>query len=196
MSRDDDSLLSRWSRRKRASAREVGAPGVQDPEPPRPDENASDEELTETELLQKLGLPDPDTLTSGDDFRAFMAKSVPDYLRRRALRRLWVSNPVLANVDGLVDHGEDFTDAATVPDALRTGYRVGKGFLRDIVDVAPDEDADESETAVSEEVDVEDDDEVEAVAESPGAERETAAEAGDGDDPDAPRPRRMTFRAG
>ena len=37
----------------------------------------------------------------GDDFSGFMARNVPDHLRRRALRKLWVSNPVLANLDGL-----------------------------------------------------------------------------------------------
>lgn len=31
-------------------------------------------------------LPDPDTLVQGDDFSVFMAKAVPDRIRRRALR--------------------------------------------------------------------------------------------------------------
>jgi hypothetical protein len=79
-------------------------------------------EMTEADLLESLGLPDPDTLTKGDDFTAFMARAVPEHLRRRALRKLWVSNPVLANLDGLVDHGEDYTDAATVMPDMKTAY--------------------------------------------------------------------------
>jgi hypothetical protein len=38
-------------------------------------------------------------------------------------------NPVLANVDGLVDYGQDFTDNAMVVEGLQTAYQVGKGML-------------------------------------------------------------------
>ncbi|MEK9814241.1 MAG: DUF3306 domain-containing protein, partial [Paracoccaceae bacterium] len=65
---------------------------------------------TDEEVLKELGLPDPDTLEPGDDFKVFMKEVVPERLRRRALKKLWLSNPLLANVDGLVDYGEDFTD--------------------------------------------------------------------------------------
>ncbi|AUH33441.1 DUF3306 domain-containing protein [Paracoccus tegillarcae] len=85
--------------------------------------------LSEPELLAQLGLPDPDGLRAGDDFTAFLRREVPDFLRRRALRRLWTSNPVLANLDGLVDHDDDFTDAATVKPGMRTAYQVGRGMI-------------------------------------------------------------------
>ena len=65
------------------------------------------EEKTDAEILTELNLPDPEKLKAGDDISGFMAKVVPDRLRRRALRRFWRLNPVLANVDGLVDYGED-----------------------------------------------------------------------------------------
>lgn len=87
------------------------------------------QERSDEEMLAELELPDPDTLQPGDDFSAFMAKAVPDRLRRRALRKLWLSNPVLANLDELVDYGEDYTDAATVVENLQTAYQVGKGML-------------------------------------------------------------------
>ncbi len=87
-------------------------------------------EETEEEALARLGLPDPDTLGEGDDFSAFMQAGVPPMLRRRALRKLWGTNPVLANVDGLVDYGEDFAAADLTPDVVATAYRVGKGFLK------------------------------------------------------------------
>ncbi len=86
---------------------------------------------TEAEVLEALGLPDPDSLVKGDDFAAFMKAAVPAALRRRALRRLWLTDPVLANLDGLNDYEQDFTDAATVVPNLKTAYRVGKGMLRD-----------------------------------------------------------------
>lgn len=94
------------------------------------------EEKSEAEILEELGLPDPDTMKAGDDFSAFMKEAVPDRIRRRALRVLWGSNPVLANLDELVDYGEDFTDAATVVANLQTAWKVGKGF-RDKVIIPP-----------------------------------------------------------
>ena len=87
------------------------------------------EGMTESELLASLELPDPDDMTAGDDFSAFLRREVPEFLRRRALRTLWRSSPVLANLDGLVDHGEDFSDTATVVPGMRTAYQVGRGML-------------------------------------------------------------------
>lgn len=125
-----------WSRRKaqveaeaeaQARAAEAEARAVQD---------AEQAEKSDADLCEKLGLPDPDTLQPGDDFRAFMAKAVPDRLRRRALRRLWLSNPALANLDGLLDYGEDFTDSATVIENMQTAYQVGKGMTAHVEEMA------------------------------------------------------------
>ncbi|WP_297781501.1 DUF3306 domain-containing protein [uncultured Roseovarius sp.] len=128
--------LDFWSRRKaqvEAEAREeVRAADVQDLAA-REVELA---EKTDEELCEELGLPDPDTLQLGDDFRAFMGKAVPERLRRRALRRLWVSNPVLANIDGLVDYAEDYTDSAMVVPDMKTAYQVGKGMLAHVEEMA------------------------------------------------------------
>ena len=87
------------------------------------------EEKTDEEILLEHNLPDPDNLTADDNVAGFMAKSVPERLRRRALRRFWRLNPILANVDGLVDYGENYTDAATVVENLMSTYQVGKGML-------------------------------------------------------------------
>ena len=125
---------SRWSRLKRETDEtkdldsEVSASDLEpnssiDPALAEKD----DAELTDGELLEKYALPDPDSLKTGDDFSAFMKQAVPDRLRRRALRVLWGTNPVLANLDELVDYGEDYTDAATVIENMQTIYQVGKG---------------------------------------------------------------------
>jgi hypothetical protein len=89
-------------------------------------------EKTDQELLDEHNLPDPSDLKAGDDVSGFMAKTIPERLRQRALRKLWTLNPILANVDGLVDYGEDFTDAATVIENLASTYQVGKGMLAHI----------------------------------------------------------------
>ena len=106
MSRDDF-----WSRRKAAVEAEDAALQKQDVEVAR---EADAAEKSDEDLLEELGLPDPESLSEGDDFSAFMSSAVPTRLRNRALRRLWATNPVLANIDGLVEYGEDYTDAATV----------------------------------------------------------------------------------
>jgi len=125
-----------WSRRRAAVQAEAEAEAAAlraAEEAQAAEERARAEaEKTDGELLEELGLPDPDTLQPGDDFSAFMQKAVPERLRRRALRRLWTSNPVLANLDGLTEYSEDFTDAATVLPDLRTAYEVGRGMYEHV----------------------------------------------------------------
>jgi hypothetical protein len=157
---DDGSLLSRWAMRKRAVAQQEKAEHEQadieaeaqvalaDPE--RIGTAAEPEEETDEQILERLGLPDPDAMEKGDDFSAFMTSTVPARIRNRALRRLWISNPVLANLDELVDYGEDFTDAATVIENLQTAYQVGRGFMRD-EDYADADDEDAGDTGSGDE---------------------------------------------
>lgn len=126
MSGAEDGFLGRWSRLKRGVEVE---PEVE-PEPETPPAPVEDEG-TDEEILERLGLPNPETLEPGDDVSRFMQDAVPARIRRLALRRLWAMNPVLANVDGLVDYGEDFTDAAMVVENMQTLYQVGKGMFRE-----------------------------------------------------------------
>jgi len=95
---------------------------------------AEQAEKTDTELLAEFNLPDPDTLKAGDDFSVFMAKSVPTHLRQRALRKLWVSNPVLACLDDLVDYADDYTQTSART-CFETSYQVGKGLRRHVEEV-------------------------------------------------------------
>lgn len=133
---EDDNVFSRWSRRKRRAA--VEEPSVPEPtseslvesEPvPEPEPETQAEEAA---LLERLNLPIPESLKVGDDFSVFMRTGVPEFLRRRALRVLWRSNPVLANLDGLNDYDDDFTSPELTKKVLATGYKVGRGFLRDV----------------------------------------------------------------
>lgn len=142
----DDGFLTRWSRRKRdglaaedPADAAVRAPADPAAAPPSPAADAAAPERTDAELLEDLGLPDPDALKPGDNVRGFMAEAVPERLRARALRRLWRTNPVLANLDGLLDYGEDFTDAAKVVENMQTVYRVGRGMLPDPIPEAEPE---------------------------------------------------------
>ena len=180
-----------WSRRKRAVEAEKEAD-----ERAREDERADAaakalEAKSDEEVLAELDLPDPDSLGKGDDFSAFMAKAVPERLRRRALRRLWLSNPVLANLDELLEYGEDFTDAATVVADLQSVYRVGKGMVRDedLARAAGDEAEPEAEPAEEEEAP--DDPEEPEIASGPEEGAPEPEETGPEEDaPPEPRARR------
>ena len=129
MTRADPSAADFWSRRRAAVQAEARAEEAARRAEEEAEARAALEARSDAEILAELNLPDPDRLQPGDDVAGFMARAVPDRLRRRALRRLWRLNPVLANVDGLVDYGEDFTDAACVLENLQTAYQVGKGML-------------------------------------------------------------------
>ena len=121
-----------WARRKAAVRAEHAAEQTAAEARAEQAELAAREARSDAEILAELDLPDPDSLIAGDDIRGFMARAVPERLKRRALRRLWTLNPVLANLDGLVDYGDDFTDAAVGLPDIKTAYQVGKGMLSHI----------------------------------------------------------------
>lgn len=185
-----------WARRKAGvQAEEQAALAAVEQQELR-EQHAVLEEQTDAEILADLELPDPDTLKMGDDFSAFMAKAVPDRIRRRALRTLWRSNPVLANVDMLVDYGEDFTDAAMVVENMQTAYQVGKGMLKHVQEMARQ--AEERDNPpVEEEIEDEVAEEEVLIAETETEDpQETIAFVEEEDDEEplvAPTPRRMKF---
>ena len=125
-----------WSRRKAAVAAEEAQDAAEVQERARAETAAELEAKTDEEILKELGLPDPSTLEPGDDFAAFLNEAVPDRIKKVALRKLWTSNPILANVDGLLDYGEDFTDAAVGAGVVETTYQVGKGMLAHVQEMA------------------------------------------------------------
>lgn len=129
-----ESRFERWSRRK-AEAREEEALAAQQPVAEveelseEEQELAVNEALSDEEVLAKYDLPDPDTSELGMDVTGFMRKEIPEALRRRALRSLWRSNPVLAVLDGLNDYDEDFNAVTTGAEGVKTLYKVGKGMF-------------------------------------------------------------------
>ena len=139
---DNPTFAKRWSKRKQAVAEEALEAPVVEEQPAEP-------EKTEAEILTELNLKDPDEMQAGDDFSGFMNSAIPERLRNRALRKLWASNPALANLDGLLDYGEDFTDAGGIVEDIVTAYKVGKGYLNKLADEdEADEDLDETPEGV------------------------------------------------
>ena len=93
------------------------------------DNNADEEdvrELTEEEAAYVETLPPVEDLTADSDFAAFLDKRVPEFIRRRALRKLWLSDPAFGFLDGMNDYDEDFS-VITQLAAGATAYRPDQG---------------------------------------------------------------------
>ncbi len=125
-----------WGRRRAALRAEAEADAAAQEAALEVEQQQALAEKTDEEILTDLGLPDPDTLSKGDDFAAFMAKAVPEHIRKRALRKLWRSNPVLACVDGLNDYDDDYLSGSFGNAPVQTSYQVGKGLLAHVLEIA------------------------------------------------------------
>lgn len=188
-------ILSSWSRRRAA----VAAEAEQDVSAAQDAALAAQQdalaEKSDAEVLEMLGLPDPDSLALGDDFKAFMSKAVPAHLRKRALRKLWRSNPVLACVDGLNDYDDDYLAQGLGQGAIKTTYQVGKGMLAHVLELERQKEAAPAEQTT---VGACDDAEIEAAPPEapPKAEAQPVqtAQAAQDDAPALATPRRMQFR--
>lgn len=130
-----------WARRK-ARVEAEAAEDARRAEEARADAVAQDlAEKSDEDILAEYGLPDPDDLVPGDGIAGFMRREIPERLRRRAMRKLWRSNPVLACVDGLNDYDDDYTNAATDMPGVKTAYQIGKGMKAHVEALAAEEEA-------------------------------------------------------
>ena len=120
---EPEPFLARWSRLKRrtreSAAEPLPAPAAAPTAavPAVPAADAPDREL-----------PSIDSLTKDSDYTAFLRPGVPDALRNQALRKLYESDPVFANLDGLLEYGEDFGEPFRNAGVIATAYRVLQGM--------------------------------------------------------------------
>lgn len=132
-----ESFLGRWARRKEESRRDE--PAAADPltSPPPAEVVAPDavpgeapQEAAEAPAEEEapLDLPDVDSLDADSDYSAFMDSRVPEETQRRALRRLWSSDPAYAFRDGLNEYDEDYTAPRLLGAAVKTVYDVVRGY--------------------------------------------------------------------
>jgi hypothetical protein len=141
MNDKDERFLARWSRRKLESkdhgpAKETTAEPQEAPQSGARDRGSGAPDRSErqpTERLTEADFADVDfeALNMESDYSRFLAPNVPDSIKYKALRKLWHSDASFTQIDPFQDYTQDFTDAAcAVPaGALKTAYRVGKGFL-------------------------------------------------------------------
>lgn len=140
----DEAFLSRWSRLKRTAAKPEPTPV----EVPPVEETAELPVAVAEDVPVGSAQPDADPedplkdlppieeLTGESDFTPFLRAEVPEDLHRQALRKLWTSDPVYANDDGLKDYADDYASLFTGDVSVKTLYRVGKGFLDTLDEVA------------------------------------------------------------
>ncbi len=144
-----------WSRRQAAVEAEAEAEKQARVAAQSAARDAELAEQSDEEILAALELPDPESLKEGDDFKVFLTDQIPARIKTRALRHLWRANPVLACVDGLVDYGEDFTDAACVIEGMQTAYQVGKGMTKHVEALAQEAEAERAAAEAAPEADPE-----------------------------------------
>ena len=99
------------------------------PHNPLTTDDLTERELTPDEEEAVRDLPPLESLTQESDFTPFLADNIPEFIRNRALKILWRSNPLFGFQDGLDDYAENFR----VIDKLITAatdsiYRPGKGY--------------------------------------------------------------------
>lgn len=183
-----------WTRRKAAVAAEERAEAAAREDAERQAHEQALAERPDEELLAEAGMPEPESLTTPEEVQAFLKTALPQRLKTRALRRLWRLNPVLANLDGLVDYGEDYTDATRVVENMQTAYQVGKGMFDKFATPDPEP---EEEPALAEapEDDETPEDTAEAEQEPDAPYSYTFADTDDAEPETAPaNSRRMRFR--
>ena len=130
---DGKGFLSRWSQRKRAVEEAASEPEV----PQQAESSAAGDDDT----IDPKDLPDIDSLDAGSDYTVFLKKGVPPALKRKALNKLWQTDPAFRHICMLDDYNLDYTDAATVVPNLKTLYQVGRGM------VLPDEEPEQTSSA-------------------------------------------------
>ena len=141
----NENFLSRWSKKKskQKSENEISKIESTDFNSSQGDEVSKsstsevseNDKLNDDELLKKYNLPNPEKIKKEKSLDVFFKDGVPDRLRQIALRRVWRLNPIISFADAEInDYHEDFTDAATVIEGMETAYKVGKGYLSDLID--------------------------------------------------------------
>lgn len=117
-----DTMFDRWARRKEAVAKETEA-----------EKEAVSQDVTEDELeANRLAAEavDLDSLGPDSDLGVFLKKGVPELLKNQAMRTVWRSDPVFANLDELVDYGEDFGAKSLIMETFQSAWKVGEGYLK------------------------------------------------------------------
>lgn len=136
-------FLSRWSELKHQQSKKDQSP-EEIPADDQLSKNDHEEGLEKKEEERQANREqaeaiDIDTLTDESDYQIFFKDGVPESLKQVALRKLWRTNPVFANLDGLNDYDENFASTNMILETFESAWKVGKGYINDIKDIEKDE---------------------------------------------------------
>jgi len=127
----DEKFLSRWSRLKRESesqkACKTGLTGNAELSGDA-EEGVAGAETRAAPTFDPASLPPIESITADTDISMFLASAVPAELTVAALRRAWVSDPVIRDFIGIAENQWDFTNPTTIPGfgpLYETGDKVG-----------------------------------------------------------------------
>jgi hypothetical protein len=147
VSEDINTRLSRWSQRKLASRRGevVAEPPTQSAPAPVREQEPDASEAAAPQGDDTPALPPVEELTADSDYTVFLGKNVPEAVKNAALRKLWRSDPVFANLDGLNNYCEDFNIVDTPITLAQTSYKIGRGLLDQVEELTQIEGAESGE---------------------------------------------------
>jgi hypothetical protein len=110
-------FLSRWSRRKRGE--EVPEPEPVPPVEVPPEAEAAPEPVAEAAPPEPefdlASLPPIETLDASSDFSVFLKPGVPQALRNAALRKAWLTDPLIRDYMSPLDYAWDFNTPGGLP---------------------------------------------------------------------------------
>ena len=115
-----EKFVSRWSRRKRASDLKCGArESAESSAAVVANLDTGDEAAAKQDSAERTfdlsALPPLESITAATDIRSFLQLRVPVELTRAALRRAWVSDPLIRDFIGIAENQWDFTNPTTIP---------------------------------------------------------------------------------
>jgi hypothetical protein len=121
---DHENFVSRWSRLKHESEsrrkrqtelREPAAPSSTAVTSSANEDEAAGTEPRATPIFEPTDLPSLESITARTDISMFLRSGVPAELTVAALRRAWVSDPVIRDFIGIAENQWDFTNPTTIP---------------------------------------------------------------------------------
>lgn len=189
----EEGFLGRWSRRKRfaddsaqdEAATAPPAPEGADPSDPADPAAQAREQARQLQLAanrEAAEAVDIEAITYESDLSVFFKEGVPALLKQAAMRKMWRSDPVFANVDGLNDYDQDFNVIDKVLTEFKSAWQVGQGYrVPEDLEAEPDGDPADAEVA---EADVSGDGEAVAdpAEEAAEADADQIADSGSEDD--------------
>src|SRR5205807_2527804 len=102
-------------RKRQTELRERAAPSSTAVTSSANEDEAARTETRATPVFDPTGLPSLDSITAGTDISRFLRSGVPAELTVAALRRAWMSDPVIRDIIGIAENQWDFTNPTTIP---------------------------------------------------------------------------------